>query len=143
MFGPTGHAYVYMIYGIHHCMNIVTEAAGFPAAVLLRALEPGLGLTRATSGPGRLCRALGIDRRHNGQDLVSGPLWIERRDDPPGQEQIVAAPRVGVDYAGAWAERPWRAFLADSPSVSVRPRPGPRRPAPPGTGGPAPCNAST
>ena len=143
MFGPPGHAYVYLIYGMHHCLNVVTEAVGFPAAVLLRALEPGLGLTLAANGPGRLCRALGIDRRHNGQDLVAGPLWIGRRGHPPSEERIVAVPRVGVDYAGTWAERPWRFFLADSPAVSVRPRADARGPAPRGTGGPAPCSAST
>ena len=143
MFGLPGRAYVYLIYGMHHCLNVVTEAVGCPAAVLLRALEPGSGVTLATNGPGRLCRALAIDRRHNGQDLVTGPLWIEQRGEAPTQEQIVAAPRVGVDYAGAWAERPWRVLLADSPSVSVRPRTARARQAPSGTAGPAPCNAST
>ena len=120
MFGPPGHAYVYLIYGMHFCLNVVTEAAGFPAAVLIRALEPGVGVALPTNGPGRLCRALGVDRRQNGQDLVTGPLWIERRGEAPADEQVATAPRVGVDYAGEWAERPWRIFLVDSPHVSVR-----------------------
>ena len=139
MFGRPGCAYVYLIYGMHHCLNVVTEAPGFPAAVLLRALEPGHGVALPTNGPGRLCRALGIDRGHDGQDLVTGPLWIERRGDPPPPaERIVAGRRIGVDYAGEWAERPWRFFLADSPHVSVRSRPDPR-----GTGGLTRCSPST
>lgn len=125
MFGPPGHAYVYVIYGMHHCLNVVTEATGYPAAVLIRALEPGLGVSLATNGPGRLCRALDIDRRHNGVDVVHGPLWIERRGPAVGAEDVATAPRVGVDYAGEWAVRPWRFLLADSRHVSVRPK---RRP---------------
>ncbi len=120
MFGEAGNAYVYLIYGMHHCLNVVTEAEGYPAAVLIRALEPGHGVTLATNGPGRLCRALGIDRSLNGADLTAGLLRIESRGDRPPADQISTSPRIGVDYAGAWAERPWRFFLAASPSVSVR-----------------------
>src|SRR5690606_32336700 len=71
MFGPPGHAYVYLIYGMHHCMNVVTEADGTGAAVLLRALEPVSGLAGGTNGPGRLCKAMGIDKSHYGHDLCS------------------------------------------------------------------------
>jgi DNA-3-methyladenine glycosylase len=135
MFGPPGYAYVYLIYGMHHCLNVVTEAEGYPAAVLIRALEPGPGVTLATNGPGRLCRALGIDRRHNGSDLVDGPLHLERRASLAPADRVVSAPRVGVQYAGEWATRPWRFFLAASPHVSVRPGARPARGAvtPPGT----------
>jgi DNA-3-methyladenine glycosylase len=126
MFGPPGVAYVYLIYGMHNCLNVVTEPAGYPAAVLVRALEPGLGVELPTNGPGRLCRALAIDRSHNGHDLVHGPLRIERRDSAPSPDRIEVGPRVGVDYAGEWAARPWRFMVAGSPGISVRPR----RPAP-------------
>jgi DNA-3-methyladenine glycosylase len=126
MFGPPGYAYVYLIYGMHHCLNVVTEAVGYPAAVLIRALEPGAGVSLPTNGPGRLCRALGIDRRHNGRDLVTSSLWIERRGREPPYDEIAAAGRVGVDYAGEWAARPWRFLISASPHVSVRPRGRPR-----------------
>src|SRR5688572_32880768 len=77
MFGPPGHAYVYLIYGMHHCVNAVTEREGHAAAVLIRALEPGPGVQGRTDGPGRLCKALEIDRSHNGLDLTrSGALYI-------------------------------------------------------------------
>jgi DNA-3-methyladenine glycosylase len=126
MFGPPGYAYVYLIYGMHHCLNVVTEGVGYPAAVLIRALEPSVGVTLPTNGPGRLCRALAIDRRHNGQDLVTGSLWIERRGGGPLDEETIATTRIGVDYAGEWAARPWRFLVAASPYISVRPRRPPR-----------------
>jgi DNA-3-methyladenine glycosylase len=116
MFGPPGHAYVYLIYGIHCCMNVVTEPEGYGAAVLLRALEPVEGVDRRTSGPGLLCRALGIDRRQNGSDLCSGPLFIAEAASAPFS--IVRRPRIGVDYAGQWALRPLRFYIHDNPHVS-------------------------
>ena len=116
MFGPPGFAYVYLVYGMHHCLNVVTERPGFPAAVLLRALEPVAGLTEPTNGPGRLCRALGVDRSHDGGDLTLGPLYLVPADagalvapeqvSPSGPWRVVAGPRVGVAYAGAWALKP-------------------------------------
>ena len=119
MFGRPGHAYVYRIYGLHHCMNVVTGPTGFPAAVLLRAAEPLEGCLHSTRGPGNLCRALALDTaRHTGQDLSRGSLWIEPA--PPPEERIVRTPRVGVDHAGAWARRPWRFALAGNPWVSSR-----------------------
>ena len=121
MFGPAGHAYVYLIYGCWHCLNVVTGPEEVPHAVLLRALEPVSGLEGKTWGPGLLCRALGIDRRHNGVDLCGGTLSIERPPagrDPP---RLGAARRIGVDYGGEWARRPWRFFDADSPWVSTAP----------------------
>jgi DNA-3-methyladenine glycosylase len=119
MYGPGGHAYVYFIYGVWNCLNVVTGAAGVPHAVLLRALEPLDGLRARTWGPGLLCRALHIDRRLNGIDLRGARLWLERapRGAPPAR--IARATRIGVDYAGAWAARPWRFFDRDSPYVST------------------------
>jgi DNA-3-methyladenine glycosylase len=117
MFGPPGHAYVYFIYGFWNCLNVVTGGVGTPHAVLLRALEPLSGLTQKTSGPGLLCRAMGIDRRLNGIDLTANTLWIEEpRQRAP--VRIARSTRIGVDYAGAWAMRPWRFFDAASPFVS-------------------------
>ncbi|MGE3908383.1 MAG: DNA-3-methyladenine glycosylase [Chloroflexota bacterium] len=127
MFGPAGHAYVYLIYGMHHCFNVVTDPDGVAGAVLVRALEPGEGVETGTHGPGRLGRALAIDRRHNGLDLTEesgGPLWLERRPGPPVAEVATSA-RINVDYAGAWAALPWRFYDATSRHVSVPPR---RRP---------------
>ncbi len=124
MFGRAGHAYVYFIYGMHFCFNVVTDAEGVGAAVLVRALEPGEGVEARTDGPGRLCRALGIDRALNAIDLTDegdGALWIERRPGPPVGE-IVTSPRIGVAYAGEWAARPWRFSLSASRHLSVRPR---------------------
>lgn len=120
MFGPPGYAYVYFIYGVWHCLNVVTEAAGTPHAVLIRALEPVEALTDKTWGPGLLCRALCIDRSLNGTDLLGDALWIERpaiRAERP--VRIGQAARIGVTYAGPWAKRPWRFFDRDSPYVST------------------------
>ena len=120
MFGPAGHAYVYFIYGFWNCLNVVTGRAGVPHAVLLRALEPLGGLTERTWGPGLLCRALHIDRRLNGADLRGDVLWLEEPRKRPAV-RIARATRIGVDYAGDWAHRPWRFFDRDSPFVSTAP----------------------
>jgi DNA-3-methyladenine glycosylase len=127
MFGPPGRSYVYLVYGMHHCFNVVARAQEEAGAILVRAVEPGPGVTARTDGPGRLCRALGIDRRHNGLDLTAGTtgLWLEWRSGQPSPGPIEASPRVGVDYAGEWATRPWRFFFAASTWVSARPK---RRP---------------
>lgn len=117
MFGPPGHAYVYFIYGMHHCLNVVTERAGVGAAVLLRALEPVKNLEGAASGPGLLCRAMGIDRRHNGHDLLSDDLFVAEPDEP-GRIVIARAPRVGVEYARHWARRHLRFYIKGNPFVS-------------------------
>jgi DNA-3-methyladenine glycosylase len=121
MFGEAGHAYIYFIYGFWYCLNIVTAAAGVPHAVLLRALEPVSGIADKTWGPGLLCRAMNIDRRLNGTDLLGDALWLER---PPGRvkrPRITRTTRIGVDYAGEWANRPWRFYDRDSPYVSTAP----------------------
>jgi len=130
MFGPPGHAYVYLVYGLSHCVNVVTGPEGFPSAVLLRAGEPVEGCLHSTRGPGNLCRALGITRADDGRDLDGDVLFVE--DAPRPAERVVSGRRVNVDYAGPWAERPWRWALAGNPWVSA-PAPGrglsPGRPA--------------
>jgi len=118
MFGTPGYAYVYLIYGMWHCMNVVTREAGVPQAVLIRALEPVDNLHQATHGPGLLCRAMHIDRRLDKANLLAAPLWIEAAD-APDLETIVSATRIGVDYAGDWALQPWRFYLRDSAYVST------------------------
>lgn len=121
MFGPAGHAYVYFIYGFWNCLNVVTGSPGVPHAVLLRALEPLEGLAASTWGPGLLCRALGIDRSLNGVDLRGDVLWLEPSPRSSAPARIARSARIGVDYAGEWAERPWRFFDRDSPFVSTAP----------------------
>lgn len=122
MFGPPGVAYVYLIYGMYHCLNAVTEDAGYPAAVLIRAIEPEVGVQARTDGPGRLCRALGIVRSFNGEALAGGRLFIEvgerPADVPEPLAPVVVGPRIGVAYAGEWASRPWRYWLANNRWVS-------------------------
>ena len=117
MFGPPGYAYVYLIYGIHHCMNVVTESEGNGAAVLLRAVEPVQNLAVRTNGPGLLSRALQIDRRLNGHDLLSDDFFIAPGPDAPSFA-IVQRPRIGVDYAGAWARRRLRFYIKGNRFVS-------------------------
>jgi DNA-3-methyladenine glycosylase len=131
MFGEAGRAYIYMVYGMHHCLNVVTGPAGHPAAVLLRALEPLEGRdrmargtggrippARIAGGPGRLTRALGIDLSLNRADLCApGDLFIEAGEAVPAG-MVVRGPRIGVDYAGAWARKPWRFGVRGSTALS-------------------------
>jgi DNA-3-methyladenine glycosylase len=129
MYGRGGTAYVYFVYGMYHQFNVVTGVADVPHAVLVRALEPveGLALMRRrrgggplrslTSGPGKLCIALGIDRRYDRADLLGDRIWIEARPPVPARA-IAAGPRVGIDYAEAWVDRPWRFWLRGNPFVS-------------------------
>ena len=128
MFGPPGYAYVYFIYGMYHCLNVVTEAEGFPAAVLIRALEPleGLAQMRArrrspdrqlTNGPGRLCQALAITRAQNGADLCEGEELFIEADAPVPAAEVIATPRVGVRGDERARTVPWR-FLLRGPSPS-------------------------
>lgn len=106
MFGIGGIAYVYLIYGMYHCLNVVTEGAEIPSAVLIRAVELD---GKLIDGPGRLCRALDIDRRLNHADLTTGEsLWFEDRKVVVAKKIVRACPRVGVDYAGVWAKKLWR-----------------------------------
>lgn len=123
MFGPGGVAYVYLCYGIHEMFNIVTGEAGHGQAVLIRAIAPlaGLGADAAIGrGPGKVTTALRIDRRHDRRDLARGSLFVAHGGGPaaPPEATIESGPRVGVDYAGAWAARPLRYWWRDHPSVS-------------------------
>jgi DNA-3-methyladenine glycosylase len=130
MFGPPGFAYVYVIYGMHHCLNVVTEHEDYPAAVLIRAVQPceGLDLMGArrgkqdtrllAKGPGNLCQAFGIKRCLNGIDLCGDVLFLEDRGSSPGD--IVVTTRIGVAYAGQWKDMPWRFYIAGHPGVSKR-----------------------
>jgi len=137
MFGPPGHAYVYFIYGMYHCLNFVTEREGFPAAVLIRAAEPveGLPVIRKNSppqpdyallaGPGKLCRGFDITREQNGLDLTGRILYVEDRHEPPAE--IARTPRIGISNA---AEVEWRFFDVNSRAVSkhrLSNRPSPMR----------------
>jgi DNA-3-methyladenine glycosylase len=141
MFGPAGHAYVYLVYGMHHCLNVVAERDGVPGAVLIRSLEPVSGAdamrlerrrtdvsdARLLAGPALICAGLSVDRELDGHDLTVGrSLWIAHgTSEPIPADRIVRGPRVGVAYAGPdWAERPWRFGLAGHPSLS---RPFPAR----------------
>jgi DNA-3-methyladenine glycosylase len=118
MFGPPGRAYVYFIYGMHHCLNVVTGPGGHASAVLLRALEPKCNIDGSASGPGRLCRAIGVDRRLNGHDLTCGELVLAEPEDSEDAFVIDAGPRVGVDYSGEWAEKLLRFRIAGNRYVS-------------------------
>jgi DNA-3-methyladenine glycosylase len=128
MFGPAGHAYVYYIYGFYNMLNLVTESKDYPAAVLIRAVEPVEGielmesrrrnrvLRNLTSGPGKLCQAFDIDRALNGADLCGNVLFVEDHGEPPPKFQ--AKPRIGVDYAGKWKDKPFRFLIRGSEFVS-------------------------
>lgn len=119
MFGPPGHAYVYLIYGMHYCMNVVTEADGVGAAVLLRALEPVANLDLPANGPGRLCKAMGVDKRLYGHDLCSDDFFLAQPAVHP-PFRTVRRPRIGVDYAGEWAAKPLRFYIEGNPHVSKK-----------------------
>jgi len=137
MFGPPGHLYVYLIYGMHNCMNFVTEPDGCAGAVLIRAAEPlrpaaSAATARARAagvmrGPCKLCGALGITRAHNGLDLTEGAaLYVAEAEDGLPAPRRAASRRIGVDYAGAWARRKLRFYVPGNPHVSG-PRPDARR----------------
>lgn len=139
MFGPPGHAYVYLIYGMYNCLNFVTRPEGEPQAVLVRALEPAAGLGRC-SGPGLVCRALEIDRGLNGSPLRPPRLYVLDDGFAPADADVFTTPRIGVDYSGEWSALPWR-FCLDSAHLS---RPLRARRAAPGRdvpGGPNPPGA--
>ena len=121
MFGPPGHAYIYLIYGMYHCLNIVTEKEGYPAAVLIRTAEilnPKSEFLNKSkipnpklSGPGILCRELKIDKTLNGMDICAGKgLWLEDGEKIP-RSRIKKSKRIGVEYAGKWKDKLWRFSL--------------------------------
>jgi DNA-3-methyladenine glycosylase len=120
MFGPPGFLYVYLIYGMHHCMNVVCETDGVAGAVLIRAAAPVTGDAhpRTLSGPGKLCAGLAIALAHKGLDLTNGRSELTVIDDGAPAPRIAASRRVGVEYAGAWAARRLRFYVPGSPSVS-------------------------
>jgi len=121
MFGPPGYAYVYLIYGIHHCLNLSTGPEGYPAAILIRALEPLEGIAGGTNGPGRLCRVLGLDRTHNGFDLVGDQLYLEDRGLAVRDEDVVERPRIGIKFAGEpWISQPWRFYERGNKWISKK-----------------------
>jgi len=129
MYGPPGHAYVYFIYGMHYCLNVVTESQGYPAAVLIRALEPCEGVEEMrvlrggradsllTSGPARLCQALAVDRRFDGADLCAPDalLFLEHDVTVP-DEAVVTGPRINVRGDEKALSAPWRFYLRDRAS---------------------------
>lgn len=119
MFGQPGFAYVYLIYGMYHCFNVVTEPIGVGAAVLIRAVEPILNITERSCGPGLLCNAMKIDRQHNAHDLLSDNLFITEQN-AGAPYSIVEAPRIGVHYAKEWAVKPLRFYIQGNPFVSKR-----------------------
>lgn len=127
MFGEAGHAYVFMLYGMHYNFNVVTGTQGQPEAVLIRAVEPVTGRNHMaarrrlsessgllSNGPGKLCQAFGITKRHYGTDLTQGVIRLAFGP----ASQVNTSPRIGIDYAGEWADRPWRFYLPDNPHVS-------------------------
>jgi len=117
MFDDGGVAYVYLIYGLHHCVNVVTGEEGFPAAVLIRAVEIGQRPAAAAAGPGKLCREMEIDRSIDGCSLAGRELWVEQ-GWPIDDRQVRRTPRIGVDYAGAWAGKAYRFIWRGHPSLS-------------------------
>lgn len=119
MFGPPGHSYVYLIYGMYYCMNVVTEREGHASAVLLRALEPVKNIEARTQGPGLLCKAMQIDKRLHGHDLLSNDFYITT-PAVPESFTIVKKPRIGVDYAKHWAKRHLRFYIKGNPFVSKK-----------------------
>ena len=130
MYSVGGTAYVYFVYGMYHQFNVVTGAEDVAHAVLVRALEPveGVELMRVrrpgradqklTSGPGTLCLALGIDRSHDKADLLGDRVWLEEGPARIAPAAIASGPRIGIDYAGEWAAKPWRFWLRDNRFVS-------------------------
>jgi DNA-3-methyladenine glycosylase len=131
MYGPPGHAYVYFVYGMHHCLNVVTGREGYPAAILIRALEPLEGIEgmrarrggrpdrQLTSGPARLCQALEVDRQFDGADLCAPDalLFLERDAAIPANA-VAASPRVGVRGNEVAITIPWRFYIRDNRYVS-------------------------
>jgi DNA-3-methyladenine glycosylase len=129
-----GLSYVYLCYGIHYLFNVITNTSNTADAILIRAVEPVDGIEemlkrremdkiahRITAGPGSVCRALGIDKKHYGLDLTDSEIWIEDRGISYPNSGIIASPRVGVDYAGEDALLPWRYRVKDNPWVSKAP----------------------
>jgi DNA-3-methyladenine glycosylase len=132
MFRVGGTVYVFFVYGMHHQFNVVTGSEGQPHVVLVRAVEPEEGIDvmrerrpvkkerELTNGPGKLCRALGIDGSYNGEDLTGRRIWVEETGARFADEEIASGPRVGIDYAGEDALKPWRFRVRGNEFVSRR-----------------------
>ena len=130
LYQKAGTIYVYLVYGMYHCLNIVTEREHFPSAVLIRAVEPTEGIDmmkklrktdvsgNLASGPGKLCMAFGINKKMNGHSIFGDEIYIEDRGEKIIVKDIVRAKRVGVDYAGACAHYPWRFYIKVNKFVS-------------------------
>jgi len=126
MFGSAGIWYVYMIYGMYYCLNVVTERKDYPSAVLIRALEPDSDLQfttynlRLMNGPGKLCRALRIDKKINRTSAMAknSKLYFEDRGIKISKSRIVKAKRIGVDYAGKWKDKPLRFYIKGNKFIS-------------------------
>lgn len=117
MFGPAGFAYVYLIYGMYYCTNIVTESVGIGSGVLLRALEPVKNIHERTQGPGLLSKAMHIDKNLNQHDLISDTFYIAKSENEPSFT-IIEKPRIGVHYAKSWAEELLRFYIKGNPFIS-------------------------
>lgn len=117
MYGPPGFAYIYMIYGMYYCMNVVTEQAGHGSAILLRALEPVQNIDLSTKGPGLLCKAMYLDTSLNRTDLLSSHLFFSEAPQPQ-TFHIIQNPRIGVAYAKDWVDKPLRFYIKNNPYVS-------------------------
>jgi DNA-3-methyladenine glycosylase len=129
MYGIGGTAYVFFVYGMYNQFNVVTNAEGLPHAILVRALEPveGIEIMRRrrhgqpdhnlTNGPGKLCIAMGIDRKLDAADLLGNQVWVEEGEKIP-RSQIISGPRIGIDYAKEWVDKPWRFWVKNNPFVS-------------------------
>lgn len=145
MYGPPGYAYVFQVYGMHFCLNVVSGPPETPHAILLRAIEPTEGLSLMArrrgvalpprdaprfqrqkallaSGPARLAQAMGVDRTQYGWDLVDSPLYLCRGRSPVAESELAAGPRINIDYAGDWRDKPWRFWIRGNPHVSARSR---------------------
>lgn len=133
MYGPPAHAYIYLIYGMNHCFNVVSGKIGAPEAVLIRALHPQVGVelmkkrrssikrqVDLTNGPGKLCAAMGITRDQNEFNLITSPLYIEDVGFNPQPEDILSGPRIGIPYAEEAVHYPWRFWLKGDEYVSKK-----------------------
>ncbi len=125
MFGPAGHLYVYFVYGMHHCANVVTGDDGVGEAVLLRAAEPLDGWHARLGGPALLAKAFGITRADDGADLLEGPFTVE---DGPAPRRVQRTARIGVGYAQDWAHRPLRFLAVDAKGSGKFGKPGKEAP---------------
>jgi len=137
MFNPGGAAYIYLIYGMYYCLNVVTAEQDNPHAVLIRAVEPLTPLdaelmmlnrdikikkpSDLSGGPGKLCRALKIDKSLNGSrlDVPEGAMWLAEGDDPKSLD-IIQSPRINIPYAEEYANQPWRFYIKDNPYISIK-----------------------